>query len=137
MSETILVIDDDELIRAMVQRFLEFDHYTVITAPNGATGLEKYETEKPDLVVLDIAMPEMSGFDVAKGIRAIQQRENRPRTPIIFLTAYARSFFLSTGDESGADSYLMKPITPDQLLSHIRRFLGEKKESPGSAPTEG
>jgi CheY-like chemotaxis protein len=139
MSNTILVIDDDELIRTMVKHFLEHDHYTVITASNGAAGIEKYEAEEPDLVVLDIAMPEINGFEVVKQIRAIQQRDNRSRTPVIFLTAYARSFFLSTGDESGADSFLTKPITPEQLLSHVRRFLGEKQENPGPAPapTEG
>ncbi len=135
MSHKILVIDDDELIRTMVRHFLEHDQYTVVTASNGTAGIEKYDVEKPDLVVLDIAMPEVNGFEVAKQIRAIQQRDSRPRTPIIFLTAYARSFFLSTGDEAGADSFLTKPITPDQLLSHVRRFLGEKQEKPGPAPT--
>jgi len=123
MSKTILVVDDDDLICKLVTRCLEDENYTVLTAADGPTAIEKYETGKPDLVVLDIAMPDMSGFEVAKSIRAIQRREDRPHTPIILLTAYARSFFLSASSE--VDSYLTKPITPERLRDHISRFLGE------------
>ena len=129
MSKTILVIDDDNLINALVARLLGKEGYTVITACNGPAGIEQYETMKPDLVVLDIAMPEMSGFEVAKAIRAIQRRDDRPHTPIILLTAYARSFFIPTGSEAGIDSYLTKPITPDQLISHVNRFLADQTRS--------
>jgi CheY-like chemotaxis protein len=131
MSKTILVVDDDDLICQLVTRYLEEENYTVITASDGPTAIEKYEHEKPDLIVLDIAMPEMSGFEVAKRVRAIQQRENRPHTPIILLTAYARSFFLSAGSE--ADSFLTKPITPEQLRDHITRFLDEATSPPSGA----
>ncbi|HVO68982.1 MAG TPA: response regulator [Aggregatilineaceae bacterium] len=135
MSKTILVVDDDDLICQLVTRYLEEGNYGVITASDGPTAVEKYEHEKPDLIVLDIAMPEMSGFEVAKRVRAIQQRENRPHTPIILLTAYARSFFLSAGSE--ADSFLTKPITPEQLRDHITRFLDEAtspSSGAGAAP---
>jgi CheY-like chemotaxis protein len=131
MSKTILVVDDDDLICQLVTRYLEEGNYGVITASDGPTAVEKYEHEKPDLIVLDIAMPEMSGFEVAKRVRAIQQRENRPHTPIILLTAYARSFFLSAGSE--ADSFLTKPITPEQLRDHITRFLDEATSPPSGA----
>jgi CheY-like chemotaxis protein len=131
MSKTILVVDDDDLICQLVTRYLEEENYTVITASDGPTAVAKYEHEKPDLIVLDIAMPEMSGLEVAKRVRAIQQRENRPHTPIILLTAYARSFFLSAGSE--ADSFLTKPITPEQLRDHITRFLDEATSSPSGA----
>jgi CheY-like chemotaxis protein len=91
---------------------------------NGPEGIEKYKTEKPDLIVMDVAMPEMSGFEAAKTIRTIQKNEERSRIPIVLLTAYARSFFTSAGIDTGIDSYLTKPITPDQLLNCIKRFLG-------------
>lgn len=123
MSKTILLIDDDDLIRNLVKRFLEQGGYSVITAPGGKTGLEKYRADKPDLVIIDVAMPEMNGFDVAKNIRIIQRRENRPHTPIILLTAYARSFFIAAGSDAEVDSYLTKPITPESLLDHVGRFL--------------
>jgi two-component system alkaline phosphatase synthesis response regulator PhoP len=128
MAKTILIIDDDEMVRAMVTRYLERSNYRVVTASTGENGIESYRSEKPDLVVLDIAMPEMSGFEVASSIRAIQRGENRPHTPIVILTAYARSFFLSTGSETGIDSYLTKPISPEQLVSHIQQFLGSSEE---------
>jgi CheY-like chemotaxis protein len=125
MSRVILVVDDEDMIRSIVRLYLEHGGYQVIQAANGPEAIEKYRTEKPDLVVTDIAMPDMSGFDVAKQIRAIQQSENRPRIPIIMLTAYARSFFTSTADaEAGIDSFLTKPISPEQLLSCVKRFLG-------------
>jgi CheY-like chemotaxis protein len=124
MSQTILVVDDDDLIRTMVAHFLKSAGYTVITAADGAMALDLFQKENPALVVLDVAMPVMSGLDVAKEIRAIQQRENRPHTPIIMLTAYARSFFLSASSEAGVDSYLTKPIKAEKLLEHVHRFLG-------------
>jgi CheY-like chemotaxis protein len=126
MSKTILVIDDDDLIRELVKYCLARGDYNVIVVADGPSGVEKFEAEKPDLVVLDIAMPGMSGFEVAQTMRAIEQRENYPHTPIIILTAYARNFFLSAGEDAGIDSYLTKPITPDRLLAHVRQFLGDR-----------
>jgi CheY-like chemotaxis protein len=125
MSKTILVIDDDDLIRDLVTHILSKEDYNVITAADGQDGVEKFEAEKPDLVVVDIAMPGMSGLEVAQTMRAIEQRNDYPHTPIIILTAYARSFFLSTGGELSVDSYLMKPIAPDQLLAHVHQFLDD------------
>jgi CheY-like chemotaxis protein len=125
MSKTILVIDDDDLIRSLVTHYLAKEDYNVITAADGQGGVEKFEAEKPDLVVVDIAMPGMSGLEVAQTMRGIEQRNEYPHTPIIILTAYARSFFLSTGGEVGVDSYLMKPIAPDQLLAHVHQFLDD------------
>lgn len=125
MSQTILVVDDDDLIRTMVMHVLKRAGYNVIMAADGAAGLDLFKKENPALVVLDIAMPAMSGIDVAKEIRAIQTREKLPHTPIIMLTAYARSFFLSASSEAGVDSYLTKPIKVEKLLEHVHRFLGE------------
>ncbi len=125
MKHTILVIDDDDLIRNMVAHFLKGNDYEVITAPDGPTGLAEFEAQKPSLIVLDIAMPAMSGFDVARQVRVIEEREKLGHTPIILLTAYARSFFVAATNETDIDSYLTKPITPDKLLAHIRRFLDD------------
>jgi CheY-like chemotaxis protein len=125
MSKTILVIDDDDLIRSLVKLNLEQADYRVIMAADGPGGVEQFEAEKPDLVVLDIAMPEMSGLEVAQKMRAIEQRDHTAHTPIIILTAYARSFVLSAGGQTGIDSYLTKPITSSQLLAHVHQFLGD------------
>ncbi|NDJ77026.1 MAG: response regulator [Chloroflexi bacterium] len=123
-SQTILLIDDDEMISSMFAQYLARAGYKTVIAHNGPTGVEKYRAENPDLVVLDVAMPEVSGFEVAKQIREVQQEENRAHTPLIILTAYARSFFLSVSSDIGIDSFLNKPIAPDDLLEHINQFLG-------------
>ena len=125
MSKTILVIDDDPMIRTLVSTLLSREHYTVFTAPDGPAGIDAYQMEKPDLVVVDVAMPGMSGFEVASRVREIQSSEQRPYTPIIILTAYARSFIQSTPEDGRVDSYLTKPVTPEELLKHIRRFLDD------------
>lgn len=125
MAKTILVIDDEPMTVELVTRFLQHDGYDVIAAPNGTEGIAQYVAHRPDLVVLDIAMPGMNGIATAQRMRAIEQEQELPRTPIILLTAYARSFFLSASSEAGVDSYLTKPIAPDALLEHVRRFLGE------------
>lgn len=123
MKPRILVIDDDDLIRSLVQHILSYAEYEVLLASHGAAGIDLFEEHRPALVILDIAMPEMSGIEVAGRLRAIEQREQRPRTPIILLTAYARSFFVSASGQANVDSYLTKPITPEKLLVHVDRFL--------------
>lgn len=129
MAKTILIIDDDETIIKLMAQFLERAGYEVLTADNGHEGIDKYRTFRPDLIVLDIAMPELNGFEVTKTIRQIQHTEGWPRTPIIILTAYARSFFISAGSEAGIDSYLTKPILPEQLLEHLNQFLADSPQS--------
>jgi CheY-like chemotaxis protein len=122
------------MVRDLTTRVLERGGYRVVTASDGPDGIEEYRTEKPDLVVLDIAMPGMSGFEVATTLRAIQQEETRPHTPILLLTAYARSFFISVGTQAGVDSYITKPISPEQLLEHVNQFLTEKPATPTESP---
>ncbi|NLX08429.1 MAG: response regulator [Chloroflexi bacterium] len=123
MGQKILIVDDDASIRLLLDTYLKRQGYTVLTAHDGPTAIDLYRTEQPDLVVMDIAMPKMDGFETATHLRAIQAEEDRPHTPIIVLTAYARSFFVSTGTEPYIDSYQTKPISPDQLVRHIRQFL--------------
>jgi CheY-like chemotaxis protein len=123
MTQTILLVDDDTLIRDITSRYLQRAGYHVLTATNGAEGIDIYQRLAPDLIVLDVAMPEMSGFEVASTIRKMQREEGRAHIPIVLLTAYARSFFLSVGTEAGIDSYLTKPISPEQLLEHIKQFF--------------
>jgi CheY-like chemotaxis protein len=125
MPKTVLVIDDDHLMCTLASQALERGGYSVITASDGPTGIECYEVEKPDLIVLDVAMPEMNGFEVTSQIRALQERDGRPHIPIVLLTAYARSFFVPGTAQEQIDSYLTKPVTPDQLLAHVNKFLSD------------
>lgn len=129
MSKTILIIDDDDMVRNLMRFYLEHGSYKVILASDGRTGIDLYQKHDPDLIILDIAMPLMSGFEVATGIRTIQREENRRHIPIVLLTAYARSFFMSAGNASGIDSYLTKPISPEQLLKHVDQFFVDETPS--------
>jgi two-component system sensor histidine kinase/response regulator len=134
MSKKILVIDDDDLIRGLVTHTLQLDGYTVAVAPSGADGVEHFKTEKPDLVVLDIAMPGMSGFEVAEKIRNYEKEENLTHTPIIVFTAYARSFMGTPNDDLRIDSYLTKPIDTKKLLKHVHQFLDDEKNETSNRP---
>ncbi len=125
-GQTILIVDDDDLVRAMVAHVLEREGYHVLKAADGASGLALYEAEHPDLVVLDIAMPHMSGIEVATRLREMQREQGR-RVPIIVLTAYTRSFFASGSGAVSVDSYLTKPVLPAKLLAHIHQFLGNER----------
>ena len=125
MTKKILVIDDDDLIRGLVKHTLEHDGYSVVLASSGPKGVEHFNAEKPDLVVLDIAMPGMNGFEVAGKIRAIEKEEALAYTPIIIFTAYARSFMASPSADVRIDSYLTKPIDPRKLLEHVHQFLDD------------
>lgn len=124
MNRSILVIEDDTNISEMLQRWLQELHFSVIAADDGLEGLNKFQQHRPEVVLLDIAMPEMNGFEVASEIRKIEQLEGEHRhTPIIVLSAYTQSYFVSVGLEVGIDSYLTKPVGLDQLTAHIDGFF--------------
>ena len=124
MNARILVIEDDVNITEMLERWLHELHFTVITAGDGVEGLGLFQQHRPQLVLLDIAMPEMNGFEVASEIRRMEQAEGlRGHTPIIVLTAYTQSYFMSVGSAVGIDSYLTKPVGLQQLSSQINGFF--------------
>lgn len=123
MAAKILIVDDDDLTRKLFTEYLVRDGYTVITAATGALAIELFEKERPDLVLLDIAMPQMSGLELATALRDIQEQQRRPHVPLLALTAYARSFIQPLGADSRLDSLLTKPIRPDALSQHVGRFL--------------
>lgn len=118
----ILVIEDDEKIASLIQLYLEKEHYRVSIAPNGAEGIQQFRSIHPDLVVLDLMLPEVDGWSVLKTIR--QQSD----TPLILLTAKSDEFDKVMGLESGADDYLSKPFSPRELLARIKAIL--RRSSP-------
>lgn len=120
----ILIVDDDDLTRQLFKEYLVRDGYTVITAATGDIGIELFEQEQPDLVLLDIAMPAMSGIELAAALRRIQEDQRRPHVPLVAITAYARSFIQPLGSDARFDSLLNKPLRADTLRQHVNRFLG-------------
>ena len=110
---TILVVDDDEQILDFLRPKLRGSGYNVLTAGNGIEALEQAKTQEPDIMVLDLAMPQMDGFETLKEIR------NFSAVPVIFLSARGADADKIKGLELGADDYLSKPFNPDELIARI------------------
>ena len=113
----ILVVDDEPPIARLARAKLEVDGYAVVTATNGAEALLRIETDRPDLVVLDVMMPEMDGFEVLRRIRATSQ------LPVIMLTARTGDSDKLIGLHSGADDYMTKPFNPDELSARVAAVI--------------
>ena len=119
----ILAADDDPDIRELVAFRLERSGYTVLQAADGEEALALALEHTPDLAVLDVMMPKMDGFEVVRRLRA---EEATKRMPIIMLTARAQDSDVEEGFESGADDYLRKPFSPQELRARVQAILGRR-----------
>lgn len=116
-GKRILVVDDDRNLRKIIQTNLELAGYDVSTAPNGEEALKLLDSMQPDLVVLDVMMPLMDGYEVARRIR---RHPSNTHVPIIMLTAKSEVEDKLAGFEAGADDYVTKPFGPQELLARVR-----------------
>jgi two-component system alkaline phosphatase synthesis response regulator PhoP len=116
-GETILVVDDEANIVDLVSLYLEKEGFRVESASDGKTAFENIRSDEPALVVLDIMLPEMDGFEVCRKTRAISE------VPIIMLTARDEDFDKIVGLELGADDYLTKPFNPRELVARVKTIL--------------
>ena len=123
MPKKILVVDDEKHIVRLVQVNLQKEGYEVIGAGNGREALERVAAEKPDLIVLDVMMPEMDGYETA---RAIRQMDRFRTLPIIALTAKAMAGDREKCLEAGASDYITKPVDIDRLLAMMSQWLGRE-----------
>ncbi|MEO2204469.1 response regulator transcription factor [Paenibacillus pabuli] len=123
MRSTILIVDDDEKIVSMLRRGLAFEGYEVQTAANGAEGLSKLMDKEPDVVVLDVMMPQIDGFEVCRRLR-----EAGSKVPVLMLTAKDEVQSRVTGLDTGADDYLVKPFALEELLARVRALLRRKSD---------
>ena len=129
MKTRILIVEDEPAMVAGLRDNFEYEGYDVISAPDGVAGLERALAEHPDLVVLDVMMPRMSGLDVCKQLKA-----KRPSLPIIMLTARGQEIDKVVGLELGADDYVTKPFSIRELLARVKAVL--RRVSPPSAMPE-
>jgi two-component system, OmpR family, KDP operon response regulator KdpE len=127
-KKLILVVDDEPPIVRLVKAKLQVDGYAVISASRGEEALALLENDRPDLIILDLMMPGMDGFETLRHIRA------QSRVPVIFLTARAGDADKLRGLQSGADDYLTKPFNPDELAARVAAVL---RRSIGAAPAGG
>ena len=116
-QRTILIVDDEPGLRELVRINLEHEGYAVLQAENGLQGLSGVREQHPDLVILDVMMPDMDGWETCRKLREFSQ------VPVLMLTARAQSKDIVTGLESGADDYLVKPFNMDELVARIRALL--------------
>ncbi len=122
MSKKILLVDDEESLVVLLGERLKFNGYEVITASDGQEGLDKAKKEKPDLILLDVMMPKMNGYQVCRLLKFDQRFKH---IPIIMLTARTQAIDMKTGKETGADAYITKPFESDVLLNEMKKLLKE------------
>jgi len=120
MAKKILVVDDERHIVRLVEVNLQKAGYTVVTAYDGVEALLKVQSEHPDMVILDVMMPRMDGFEVLKKLQADAATRD---IPVIMLTAKAQDADIFQGWSSGVSSYLTKPFNPRELLAFVERIF--------------
>ncbi len=121
MAETILVIEDEQPIRVLVRAYLEKEGYDVITADSGDTGLAQFNRAAPDLVILDLNLPQMDGLQIAQHIR------EKSDAFILMLTARAEEEDRVKGLKIGADDYLTKPFSPREMVARVDALLRRQR----------
>jgi two-component system, OmpR family, alkaline phosphatase synthesis response regulator PhoP len=126
MEKKILVIEDDPATSRLVDYSLRHEGYQVITASNGLEGVRKARSESPDLVILDVMLPGMDGFEIC------QRLKSEPITaqlPILMFSAKAQEIDRDTGIKVGADDYLTKPSAPSEIVRRVQKLLTRKKSA--------
>jgi two-component system alkaline phosphatase synthesis response regulator PhoP len=122
MTHKLLLIDDSQEMQKLVSMYLERDGYEVIQATNGKEGLRQLTRHQPDLILLDVMMPEIDGWETCRRIREVSS------VPIIMLTAKSQEKDIVRGLEMGADDYVTKPFDPSELKARVRSLLRRTQE---------
>jgi diguanylate cyclase (GGDEF)-like protein len=130
-NRKLLIIDDEEGIRESVRDYFEVQGFTVHAAVNGAAGLQMALDQRPDLILLDVELPDMSGYAVCRNIRSTPELQH---TPVIMLTAHSLEKEELSGFEAGADDYLSKPFKPSRLLARIETAIGRLERTLDANP---
>ena len=132
-NSKILLVDDEEDILEFLSYNLKKEGFRIDTANNGISALKKLEKSKPDLIILDVMMPEMDGIEVCEKIR---EQDNFDDVLILFLTARSEEYSELAGFSAGADDYITKPIKPKLLVSRVNAILKRKRKKKNDGPIE-
>lgn len=122
-KKKVLIVDDEPDIVESIEFNLELEDIECIEAYDGEEALSKAKKEKPDLIILDIMLPKINGYKIA---RLLKFDESYKNVPIIMLTARAQETDIRLGEETGADEYVTKPFDMDMLVALVRRYLNKK-----------
>ena len=118
----ILIAEDERDIRDLVAFTLRFAGHQVVAAANGEEAIQLASTERPDLILMDVRMPRMTGYDACRAMKANPRL--RP-IPVVFLSAKGQENEIQTGLDAGAEEYLLKPFAPDQLTDRVKAILAK------------
>jgi DNA-binding response OmpR family regulator len=127
----ILIAEDEADIRRLITYILQYAGFQVIEAWNGREAVDKALAEAPDLVLLDVRMPRMNGYDAC---RALKAQESTRRIPVVFLSARGQEAEIKQGLELGAEEYILKPFAPDELYRRVEGILGRMARQNASRP---
>ena len=116
----IVIAEDERDIRDLITFTLQFAGHEVISAANGAEAVEAVRREKPDIVLMDVRMPRMTGYEACRHIKADEATQD---IPVVFLSAKGQEAEVKEGLEAGAMDYILKPFAPDQLVSRVQEIL--------------
>jgi two-component system alkaline phosphatase synthesis response regulator PhoP len=123
-----LVIEDDASVATIIRDYLDASAFSVSVAPTGETGLRRFRSDSPSVIILDLGLPGRSGIDVLRDIRA------QSMVPIIIVTARGEETDRVVGLELGADDYIVKPFSPRELVARVRAVLRRTESQPSSEP---
>ncbi len=116
----ILIAEDERDIRELVNFSLQFGGYTVVQAANGAEAVEQAQKELPDLILMDVRMPKMTGYEACRQMKTMPELRD---IPVVFLSAKGQESEIQTGLEAGAEEYILKPFAPDELVKQVQAVL--------------
>ena len=116
----ILIAEDERDIRELVNFSLQFGGFTVVQAANGAEAVEQAQKELPDLILMDVRMPKMTGYEACRQMKSMPGLRD---IPVVFLSAKGQESEIQTGLESGAEEYILKSFAPDELVKQVQAVL--------------
>jgi two-component system alkaline phosphatase synthesis response regulator PhoP len=116
----ILIAEDERDIRELVSYSLQFGGFTVVQATNGVEAVEQAQKELPDLILMDVRMPKMTGYEACRQIKTINTIRD---IPVVFLSAKGQESEIQAGLEVGAEEYILKPFAPDELVKQVQAVL--------------
>ena len=118
----VLVAEDERDIRELIVITLELEGFNVVEVPNGEEAVKKAKEIRPDLILMDVRMPKMTGYEACK---VLKSEEATKEIPVVFLSAKGQETEVNTGLELGAEEYLLKPFAPDELSGRVTQILGK------------
>jgi CheY-like chemotaxis protein len=122
MPKKILLVDDSNTVLMMERLILAHRHYDLVTARNGVEGVARARSDRPDLILLDVMMPQMGGLDALSAIRADEATRD---IPVILVTTRSEADTMESGYARGCNDYVTKPVNSSELLAKVRNLLGE------------